>query len=120
MSAGLLPVALNLVGKFTGSVTGSAKNDAYRWAITEFIDSGEVDGAWLAYFVDYFWTYPGVFSKSSDYSINTVSNHDFFVARRAFFWDLSPWADEAPNDDPHQVRCAASPFVASRMSIRCF
>jgi hypothetical protein len=47
-------------------------------------------------------TYPGVYSKSSDYTINTVSNHDYCVSQRAFVFDLSFWADEAPNDDPNQ------------------
>ena len=32
-----------------------------------------------------------------------LSNHDYFIARRAFFFDLSPWGDEAPVDDPQQT-----------------
>ena len=46
--------------------------------------------------------FAGVFSKSNDYTVNTVSNHDSPVSQRAFFWDLDTWDDEAPNDDPHQ------------------
>ena len=34
--------------------------------------------------------------------MHTLSNHDYFVAHRAFFFDLSPWVDEVPNDDPSQ------------------
>eukprot|EP00041_Stephanoeca_diplocostata_P023877 m.595310 g.595310 ORF g.595310 m.595310 type:complete len:861 (+) comp22400_c0_seq6:200-2782(+) len=37
--------------------------------------------------------------------INTLAkttNHDFFIGHRAFFFDLSVWDDETPNDDPHQ------------------
>jgi hypothetical protein len=30
------------------------------------------------------------------------SNHDWFIAHRAFFFDLSPWGDEPPVDDPNQ------------------
>lgn len=26
----------------------------------------------------------------------------WFLGKRAFFWDLDVWPDEAPNDDPHQ------------------
>ena len=32
-----------------------------------------------------------------------VANHDYFVSQRAFFFDLSVWADEAPVDDPEQT-----------------
>ena len=32
-----------------------------------------------------------------------VANHDYFVSQRAFFFDLSVWADEAPVDDPAQT-----------------
>ena len=31
-----------------------------------------------------------------------MSNHDFFVSKRAFFFDLSPWGDEPATDDPSQ------------------
>jgi len=34
--------------------------------------------------------------------MHTLANHDYFIARRAFFFDLSPWGDEAPTDDPGQ------------------
>jgi hypothetical protein len=36
------------------------------------------------------------------YDKNTVMNHDWTIAHRGFFFDLSPWADAAPDDDPHQ------------------
>jgi hypothetical protein len=31
-----------------------------------------------------------------------TTNQDYFVANKAFFFDLSIWADEAPIDDPGQ------------------
>jgi hypothetical protein len=31
-----------------------------------------------------------------------VANHDYFIAHRAFFFDLSVWDDEAPVDAPNQ------------------
>lgn len=31
-----------------------------------------------------------------------TTNHDFFIGNKAFFFDLSIWDDETPNDDPHQ------------------
>jgi hypothetical protein len=38
----------------------------------------------------------------ADISLSTVSNADYFISKKAFFFDLSPWADEVPNDDPKQ------------------
>ncbi len=34
--------------------------------------------------------------------MNTVSNHDYFIAHKGFFWDLDAWNDQKPNDDPNQ------------------
>ena len=31
-----------------------------------------------------------------------TTNHDYFVANKGFFFDLSIWSDETPNDDPYQ------------------
>jgi len=31
-----------------------------------------------------------------------LSNHDYHIAHRSFFFDLSPWEDETPNDDRSQ------------------
>lgn len=50
---------------------------------------------------------PGAFPSrlpdtSGQNALTQVTNHDYFVSRRAFFFDLSVWADEAPVDDPHQ------------------
>ena len=36
LAAWHLPVILDLRGKFDGHETGSAKNDAYRWAVREY------------------------------------------------------------------------------------
>ena len=96
-----LPVALNLTGMFTGAVTGSAKNDAMRWAAARYLAnrSSATNPGVLGYFVDYF-------AATSGNPLGTqaeVMNHDWVVARRGFFFDLSIWADEAPNDDPRQT-----------------
>jgi len=107
-----LPVRLWLVNpdgtaKFTGHgsipdstepSTGSAKGDAYRWALARYVRGGNCNGSIAAYYLDAFWLqHPG-----GHPTMHTLSNHDFFVARRAFFFDLSPWGDEVPGDDPHQ------------------
>ena len=37
------------------------------------------------------------------WDLHTLSNHDYFIARRAFFFDLATWGDEKPVDDPNQT-----------------
>ena len=109
-----LPVRLWLVNpdgtsRFTGQglipdlnerSTGSAKNDAYRWAIRQFIDSGKCDARFAAYYVDAFWLKR---SNPGSWDLHTLSNHDYFIARRGFFFDLATWGDEKPVDAPRQT-----------------
>jgi hypothetical protein len=80
--------------------TGSAKNDAYRWAIRQFIDSGKCDARFAAYYIDAYWL---KCSNPGRWDLHTLSNHDYFIARRGFFFDLATWGDETPVDDPHQT-----------------
>ena len=108
-----LPVKLWLVHQdgsplFTGRApvpdlalpsSGSAKIDAYRWAIERYLKPGRCGAGVAAYYVDAFWlTRP----TQGGPDMHTLSNHDWFIARRAFFFDLSPWGDEPPIDDPGQ------------------
>lgn len=109
-----LPVRLWLVNpdgtsKFTGrgtipdslqSSSGSTKVDAYRWAVRHFIETGKCDPKFAAYYIDAFWMQR---PRNGPPDLHTLSNHDYFIARRAFFFDLSPWADEPPVDDPQQT-----------------
>ncbi len=109
-----LPVRLWLVNpdgtsKFTGKglipdlnepSSGSAKNDAYRWAIRQFVDSGKCDARFAAYYIDAFWLKRPSLGHGD---LHTLSNHDYFIARRGFFFDLATWGDEKPVDDPHQT-----------------
>lgn len=122
VQSGPLQVKHSLVGQFpvAKNGTGSAKGDAYMWAIDTFLRGGGGGGkkgsaesddnkgnkanpAMLAYFVDYFWTQvpngSGHQGVAPSFDLHTVTNHDYFVAHKAFFFDLSVWADEAPNDD---------------------
>ena len=108
-----VPVRLWLVSpdgtpKFTGQgmipdikepSTGSAKNDAYRWAIRQYIDSGKCDPGFLAYYIDSYWMRS---PTKLGPDMHTLSNHDYFIARRGFFFDLATWGDEVPVDDPQQ------------------
>lgn len=105
-----LPVRVWLVNKdgtpmFTGhgklpgctrNSSGSAKCDPYLWFIEKYMKTGRCDGRHAGYYLDQKWR-----EKVGCAPINhhQLSNHDFFVARRGFFFDLSPWADEPATDD---------------------
>lgn len=108
-----LPIKVWLVKKdgkplFTGSEqvpgtsrpsSGSAKNDAYRWFIEHYLKKGKCNTAFGAYYIDQHWmTAPTRINRNH----HTLSNHDYFVSKNAFFFDLSPWADEPATDDPRQ------------------
>ena len=90
-----LPVLKDLRGQFTGAETGSRKNDAYRWAIREYLAKGRCSPHLLCLFEDSFAT-------RSRGDIGYVDTRDWAVNNRAFVFDLSPWGDEKPGDDPNQ------------------
>lgn len=91
-----LPVIKDFRGQFTGAETGSKKNDAYRWAIREYIGVGKCNPHWLCLYEDAYMTrYKG--------DVSYVVTRDWAVYNRAFVYDLSPWGDEAPLDDPNQT-----------------
>jgi len=80
--------------------TGSAKCDAYEWARRKYLDAGRCSPDYLAFYLDAYWlTQPLV----SGFDNATLTNHDFFIAQRAFFFDLHVWDEEAPVDDPGQA-----------------
>ncbi len=80
--------------------TGSSKCDVYRFMRSKLIDSGKCNTLYGAYYVDYLWS-----ENPSRVPLNhhTLTNHDFFVSKRAFFFDLGVWADEPATDDPSQI-----------------
>ena len=90
-----LPVLEDLRGRFTGAETGSAKNDAYRWAIREFLAKGMCSDHWICLYED-------PFSSRARGDIGYVVTRDWAVRNRSFVYDLSPWGDEVPQDDPKQ------------------
>ncbi len=108
-----LPVKLWLVNpdgssKFTGQgrlpdlntpSSGSAKVDAYRWAAARWLNSDGCSPGVAAYYLDAYWLRC---PQNAAPDMHTLSNHDWFIARRAFFFDLSPWGDETSVDDPKQ------------------
>jgi hypothetical protein len=90
-----LPVIKDLRGMFTGSVTGSAKNDAYRWAISNYLSKG------LCYAHRVFLSEDAFFARNRG-DLGYVVNRDWAVNKGSFVYDLSPWDDEQPQDDPKQ------------------
>lgn len=80
--------------------TGSAKCDAYLWLKDRYIDTGKVDAGFGAYYVDAYWI-QGV-KRFAAPNHHTLTNHDYFVAKKAFFFDLNVWEEESPVDDPGQ------------------
>ena len=93
---------------FTGSGTipdtdlpssGSAKCDAYMWAKVQYLDTRRCNPAYMGYYIDSFWI---AHAAAGPPNHHTLTNHDFFVARRAFFCDLNCWGEETPVDDPRQ------------------
>lgn len=106
-----LPLKKSLVGLFQpgaatlpGSTTpssGSPKTDAYLWAKEKYLDTRRANPRLLAYLEDGWpatlyaqnrMTHGGVYALERDY----------VVQQRGFAFDLSPWPDELPNDDPTQ------------------
>ena len=90
-----LPILKDLRGLFTGAKTGSKKNDAYRWAIEQYLAKGHCSAHLLCLFEDSFFT-------RSRGDAGYVLTRDWAVKNRAFVFDLSPWGDEKPMDDPEQ------------------
>jgi len=90
-----LPVLADLRGRFTGAETGSAKNDAYRWAVREYLARGRCSAHLICLYED-------AFSTRARGDTGYVVTRDWAVRNRAFVFDLSPWGDEKPGDDIDQ------------------
>ena len=89
---------MTLVGKFTGATTGSAKNDAYRWALDNYFDRCSYE--YIAYTVDGAAVAPGnTVAADGDAYKYCIENHDYLIARRAFFIDLDPYKNDRPEDN---------------------
>ena len=67
----------------------------YRWAIREYLAKGRCSSHWLCLFED-------PFSTRGPGNIGYVLTRDWALKNRAFVFDLSPWGDEKPQDDPDQ------------------
>ncbi len=114
-----VPVKQSLVGLFKNgqkgtaisgtsiASTGSAKNDAYLWALENYFY--RCSSKYLAYTLDGAICLKGYSAYGyADHPTaliggnHCLSNHDYLIARRCFFFDLAPYAGEAACDDPAQ------------------
>ena len=114
LSGPKLPVKVRLINEdgtamFTGKgvlpgtkipSSGSLKNDPYLWFIEKYMNKGRCNTEFGANYIDQQWRKN---PKAAVANHHTLSNHDFFVSKKAFFFDLSPWADETATDDPTQA-----------------
>lgn len=102
-----------LVGLFTGKgnilntdikSTGSAKNDAYLWAMEKYMD--RCSNKFIAYMPDGASTVADnpIYTQNSNNGPqhSSLYNHDYLIARRCFFVDLSCVGTELPADDKTQ------------------
>ncbi len=84
-------VRISLANKFDDNRT------AYRWAMDEYLATGRADATLLAYFEDG--------TPAQKYRQNEMTRggvyaleRDYVIQRGGFAFDLSPWADESPED----------------------
>ena len=89
------------------------KRAVYRWLIDEYVDTEKVAANWAGYTLDGFYLrYPRLLADNpvtrlgqpeSNHVYNAqIFNRDFLVAHRALMFDLQPYGDVAPFDDPAQ------------------
>lgn len=107
-----LPVVVRLIkadgsplfvgsGKIPGTdldSSGSAKCDPYYWLVEKYLKTGKLNPAEGGYYLDADWIRRPIGATQN----HCLTNRDFGISRAAFFFDLSPWEDEAPNDEPNQ------------------
>ncbi len=89
-------------GKIPGTEldsTGSIKVDPYYWLIENYIKTGKTNPLEGGYYIDAHWLIHPIGAVQN----HCLTNRDFGVSRKGFFFDLSPWEDEVPNDDPNQT-----------------
>lgn len=105
------PVKINLGDKFEGGgtiygtntpSTGSRKNDAYIWAKENYLDTHKVNSHMMAYHVDAYGSNT-VFAAYGDLQNMYLSNRDYYIANKVFFFDLSVEEFFIPDDDPDQA-----------------
>jgi hypothetical protein len=77
--------------------TGSAKNDAYRWLIEQYMKTGWIRPDVIGYYMDQRWL--DLYQRAEPQN-HTLNNHDYIIAKRGVLFDLSVWGDEVATDEP--------------------
>lgn len=87
-------VKVRLIGE-DGKSIFKTKLEPYRWAIDNYLKTGKCNTRFAAYYIDAYWI-----DHCSQANLNhhCLTNHDFFIGKKAFFFDLSPWGDEIATD----------------------
>ncbi|HEX7663345.1 MAG TPA: GxGYxYP domain-containing protein, partial [Polyangiaceae bacterium] len=89
------PVQTDLAGKYAN------KRAAYADAHAKYLT--KTKPGFLAYQQDgYPWARLAAGSDGSDFDGPAVLSRDYLIAEKAYVFDLSPWSDQAPVDDPSQ------------------
>jgi hypothetical protein len=78
----------------------SRKCGLLRWAMERYLVTGKCDPRHLAYYPNIF----GLTSGRASLDRTLLCNHDYFIAHKSFFFDLTVWDDEAPGDDLTQAK----------------
>ncbi len=94
--------------------TGSRKIDPYIWFIEKYLKTGRCNTEYAAYYIDQYWLQKPQATVSNHHQL---TNHDFFVSRKGFFFDLSPWEDEPATDDPGQEAGLDSRILKEMLSL---
>ena len=132
-----VPVKMDLSGKFVNGKkgqkisgtsvdsTGSAKNDAYLWALEKYFS--RCSAKYIAYTLDGACTVKGYSAYEDnptallgDAGSNCLSNHDYLIARRCFFYDLDPYKNQNACDDPAQKNGQAATGTDHQTMIKIF
>ena len=106
-----IPQKQSLVGMFSGQAgskipdtrlnsSGSAKCDAYLWAMEHYMD--RCTSNYIIYTLDGAGCVKGNPLQQPSAKDNCLYNHDYYIARRGFFFDLTCFNGEAPCDDLNQ------------------
>jgi hypothetical protein len=91
------PVKVDLRGQITG------KTQAYRWALERYLATGKSDPHLLAFIQDG-WPVRLMAGDQPQMTRSAwdVMRRDYIIQNRGFAFELSPWGDEQPIDDPGQ------------------
>lgn len=88
---------IDLNTKFKGGDIKSKKNEAYRFAIDNYLANGLCDP-------EYLFSYEDSAMAREKGDISYVVCRDYAIQNRGFVFDLSPWGDEVPKDDKTQKK----------------